>query len=318
MQVTLDQAAQELKNIRAMVVQNDVSGARAKILTNLSDLDALSKEGHSNAQNLYASFIETLDEIDHAEPAAITLAATIGPGEGIATMATMASGSDTIWVIAHAPGQTGSLLVHVRDGAVASSTALDLEADLMIPSPPSVMVINRTGRTVSVIGAPSGVQTLPTPDRILSAAWFLDYAYILTTSGILKVSDLDTKKPVTKQWLSDVSELSPAAVLIAVDGDIWTLSSNGTLTKYYRGEKVSDAQLPLAINEAHRLLTTEDMPFLFVTDVALKRVHVIDKESLAIIHTVTVETEQEIRDMFLGTDFTLHLLAADGKIWRIE
>ena len=152
----------------------------------------------------------------------------------------------------------------------------------------------------------------------LSVHWFLDYAYVLTSSGILKVEDLETVKPVTKQWLSDVSELQTGARLIAVDGDVWTVSANGVLAKYFRGERVDSKELALTITDAHRLLTTEDMPSLYLVDTDLKRIHVIDKESMSLIHTVTFDTEQEVSDIFLGPDFGLFMLASDGKIWKVE
>lgn len=319
LQAVLDAASRELTSIHTLIEENNGDGARAQVLAQLSALGALTDESDSpDIGELYGSFLDTLNEIDRAEPASVTLEASIPADEGVARMATVASGSDTIWVIANAPVDAGYVLLQIIDGIITESEVLELDANLLVPAPPVVLLGDTSERTLFLYGSLSGIHTLPTPDRILDADWFADFAYLLTSSGIMKVADLETVKPVTKQWLSDVSELASSARLIAVDGDIWTLSADGTLTKYYRGEKVADAQLALTITDAHRLLTTPEMPFMYVADTDLKRVHVIDKESMSLIHTVTFDTQQSVRDIFLGPDFSLLFLAGDGKIWRVE
>lgn len=317
--IALDAAARELKAIQTQVQDGAGSSARATVLGHLGDLEILLDENESeDAKELYASFVEVLDEIDRAEPAQVTLAATIDPSEGIVLRATAASGSDSVWVLASSPSGDGRVLVRIDHGAVASSTPLSFMADLMFPSPSSVVVADSIERILMVLGEPSGETVLPTPDRILSGDWFANSAYVLTTSGILKISDLDTLKPVTKQWLTDVAELAPDARHVVVDGDLWTLSKDGILTKYFKGNKEADADLGLVIGDNHKLLTAEDMPFLYISDPGLKRVHVVDKETMALIHTVTFDTEQDITDVYIGNDFSLYMLASDGKIWRVE
>jgi hypothetical protein len=319
LRTSLGAASDRLNEVRSLLEQNDSAGARGLILGQLSDLGALAQESQSDeAQELYGAYMSTLNEIDRAEPASVNLVASIPSEEGVVRAATTASASGAIWVIADSPNEPGYVLLQVQEGVVAGSELLEFDADVLVPAPPSVLLVDASERTLFLHGAQAGPHILPTPDRILSVHWFIDYAYVLTSSGILKVEDLETVKPVTKQWLSDVSELQAGARLIAVDGDVWTLSADGILTRYFRGDQVGAATLPLTVTDAHRLLTSEEMPFLYIADTDLNRVHVVDKETMAIIHTVTFETEQQVSDVFLGPDFTLYILASDGKIWRVE
>lgn len=297
----------------------EAAAARGTLLDGLRRLDDILRGGpDGDATKLRAAFIGVLDEIDKAQPGRVSLAATLAEEEGTAAFAIGASGSASFRVLAVGPESGRVGIVELRGDTVAGRSELDDVPDFLVPAGAGILWGSSENRTLTLKDAPSAPYTMPTPERPLSAGWYESNAYVLTTASILKVSDLDTLKPVTKQWLADVSELAEGAVLIVVDGDVWTLSRDGALTKYYRGKKVSSASLPLAVTDGQRLLTTQDMPSLIITDPALRRAYVVDKESLTIITTITVETEQRIVDMLVTSDGALYFLAADGKLWRVE
>jgi hypothetical protein len=211
--------------------------------------------------------------------------------------------------------------MQIEDGGITEVTPLDGELpDIMIGAPPGILLANASERSLVLRqGKEPRTTTLPTPDRILDIDWYSGNAYVLTDSSILKVSDLETLKSVSKQWLNDVSDLAADALHIAVDGDIWTLSQNGKLTKYYRGKQIEQTDLGLNITSSQRFITTPELPLLYIADLELKRIHIIDKETATLVRTITLDTQQEVLDVFLGPDQeTLYILAGDGKIWKVE
>jgi len=318
-QTALQQASGELRMVQDHLTQGEGAQARATILNQLAALDALDENGRNkNVQSLKDSYREVLDTVDRAEPATLTLIATLPAAEGTALAATMASGSDTLWMLARNTETDVQLLAQFKDNTLTDVTPLERPVDLLRPAPPSVLLAHTTDRTLTPVASPNLTTELPTPDTILDVAWFSDAAYVLTTTGILRASDLDTFKPVSKQWLEDVTELSNNATRIAVDGGIWTWSRNGVLTYYFRGTKEAEYELPFAYSDGQTLVTEFDMPFLYILDRDLKRVYVIDKETLEHTHTIAIEAEQEVTDIFMGPEYSLYMLASDGKIWRLE
>lgn len=81
-----------------------------------------------------------------------------------------------------------------------------------------------------------------------------------------------------KQWLKGEADFSNAAMM-AIDGAIWVLKSNGIIEKYLRGDKDSfgAAGLDKPFLEAEVLYTDSEQEYLYVLDKGNSRVVVLNK-----------------------------------------
>lgn len=315
----LQAATQQLKTVNMHISQDESAQARALILEQLRDLETLARgSDKDDITSLHATFLGTLNELDRARAGTLTLVATIDESEGYPALAATGSGSGDIWVLAREAGTEQPVLLRITNGVVAEARTLDSEPEILAAADLTVFLADDQEHAVTLLGDPARTSVLPTPDRLLAADWYNGNAYFLTNTGIIRVEDLDTVKPVTKQWLNDVSELTDGALRIAVDGDIWTLARDGTITKYYRGEKVDETKFPFSVTDSFRFMSSQEHSKLYVADPGLKRIHVIEKETMTLSHTITLDTKQSVRDIFFGPGNVLHVLAGDGKVWSVE
>ena len=314
----LRDAERFLTDARASFDAGDHRAARATVLSQLENLNGLTDDTR-DGDKLSQAYAELLDEVDSATPGVITLATAIDPADGAPFSGIAASGSETFWVVSVMNGGGASVLT-VADDAVIASDPLDGAPDFLVSADSQFVGVGRAERLIALYSDGDVIESvLPTPDEPLDAAWYADSVYVLTKSSILKVSDVDTSKPVTKQWLADESDLAPDSIALAVDGDVWTLSRDGTLTRYYRGSAEESALLPFGAHGEMRLLTTPDASRLFITDTVLKRIYVVDKESMGLERSISIDTAQTVRDIFLAPDQTSFLfITEDGKVWHLR
>lgn len=93
--------------------------------------------------------------------------------------------------------------------------------------------------------------------------------------------DAAGKYGAAAQWLTDTSVSVIGAKAMAIDGSIFVLQANGTITKYFGGKPASDFSLTAlspGLEGATDIVTDENTQNLYVLDPTNKRVVVLDKK----------------------------------------
>ncbi len=155
-------------------------------------------------------------------------------------------------------------------------------------------------------------------DLGISVALYENNLYVLTPDNILRISDVDKVGSKTSSpWLKS-NTLLPQPITLAVDGNIYIMNSSGTLSTYYKGEKVSDTNTLIVSGEGDVLLTSKDSDKLYLVNKTLARIYELDKESKSLIRTLKVGSSEPFVDAYLAGDNTVIVTTPDNRIWKIE
>lgn len=114
-------------------------------------------------------------------------------------------------------------------------------------------------------------------------------------------------------WITDATANKSNIVSIAIDGNIYALSNDGKITKYFRGAPSTDFAQPTVnppLTTATRLYTTDTMQNLYLLDPQNKRVVVLSKKG-ALLRQIYIDTASTLADVTISPDET-HLYALDG------
>lgn len=316
-QQALSDIRRDLDLARSKVAQNNRIEARqilARALTALLDMHLTD----GGAKDLQASITSTMDSVDNAQPSAPTLLASPQPDALSITLAAWSSASQTIWVGGTAE-ENGAWVAPLRDGIVGSHIVFDsAKPDLLIGWRDSVLSIDFANRIITrTVGDTVKSYSIPTQDVLQDAAEFADSLYVLTDKSIIKITDLDTDKPVTKQWLADTAELSAGAARIWVDGSVWTMSRDGSLTTYYKGKKSGQVAAPLSPAGTWRLIGSSG-GLLAVANGDTRRIYLINPQDGSLVRTLKIDSELPFIYLSAGPDGSVLLITKESKVWRVQ
>lgn len=142
---------------------------------------------------------------------------------------------------------------------------------------------------------------------------------------------LDTKKAVLKFVSSGSSYGSPSsyfpedatpntekAVAMSIDGSIWLLFSDGTVSKYTKGAsdnfKISGLDAPLS--KPSKIVTNADMTNIYVLDTGNKRIVTIDKKGTYLSQVVS-DTLSSATELIIDEKNKKARFLSSGKIYEV-
>lgn len=113
-------------------------------------------------------------------------------------------------------------------------------------------------------------------------------------------------------WITDENAKKLDIVSIAIDGNIFALSRNGTITKLFRGAPAdfTQAKVDPSLSSATKIITSDTMQNLYVLDSTNKRVVIYSKKG-ALLRQLFFENSSNLTDITLSAD-EQHLYALDG------
>lgn len=141
--------------------------------------------------------------------------------------------------------------------------------------------------------------------------------YVLAADKIFKIIDAAKGSSSAISWLKEDAILPTVTMLIAVDGNIYVMDKAGIITKYFRGEKVTDFNSAI-LAENSVMMTAKDIPGLYIINKKLGRVYIIDKESGTIIKTLKIGNTESLSAVYLDNAGIVYTSTQDGKYWKIE
>lgn len=272
---------------------------------------------NSDAKKLSASIMAAMDKLDSAQSATLAVLAQPDPLNDKVQLAVFSSTSQSLWAVTKSSDSSFSA-VQFRDSTSATRVALPGAADIIVGYKDGILAVNRDARTVTrVTGGSAKSYTIPTQETILDAAQFADNLYVLTNASILKVSDLDTNKPVTKPWLASAEEFVSGGQRIIIDGNVYTMASSGEVVTYYKGKKKTTTPTTLVPSDSWRLIPGGSGE-LAVADSGHQRVYVFSLSDGALVHTLKVDSDQPLVLMNEGPDGTAIAVTKDNRIWSVK
>jgi hypothetical protein len=315
MSQALDTIGSDLKLAQDKIAHNDSSSARQILVRALASISSYNQH-QTSVRDLSASIVKTMDGLDHAQDADISLVVQPEGTEDHPRLAVWSSASNSIWTVSGTADDKLSL-AQLSNGSISGAVDITgVQPSILIPFKNGALVIDAAAKKITRL-MNGGIKTfaLPTPEEILSGSLYGDNLYILTDHSILKVSDLDTDKPVTKQWLTSVSDLAPTALRIHVDGNVYTLGRDGMLTTYYKGKRTGSVQTPLEPSGTWELIPGPTTDQLAVANADTKRIYIIDMSG-TLLRTLKLDTQQPLVRMGAGRDGSTLFITKDNKIWK--
>ncbi|MEX2054632.1 MAG: hypothetical protein WD972_00480 [Candidatus Andersenbacteria bacterium] len=156
---------------------------------------------------------------------------------------------------------------------------------------------------------------LPSPETDLtSLATFGTrlYAFDPASKNILSFSKTLRGYAGGSTWITNAEFPKDNIKSLAVDGNIYTLHTDGSIRKLLKGEPTTFAQETVEplLAGATKLIKTEDTEFIYILDVAHKRVVIYDEQG-KLIRQVYVDVAAEFADVAVSPDETT-LYVLDG------
>lgn len=312
------QAQENLKEATAKKDQNDFIGARSLLVSSLSAIaQSESTNGSSKKTDQAKSdLIQLLDNMDNAINADLKPIAEIPADSGNASLL-VSSGSNFYTYLTQ--GEAGAI-AKITDGTIAGSTPISgLTPNSIFAGEAYISILDSSAKKItnlSISKATTSTKTFSSDDFV-SSQMSQDNLYALTATGIFKMTDAALGHTDVTQWLASGTSLSTDASLLAVDGNIYTLSKNGILTTYYKGKKKSEVNTPVSPDTSGLLLTTNSATNLYLVSIETGRIYIFDKVSGAVSKTLKINSAQKIQSATLGSDGTIYILS-ENKIWKVQ
>lgn len=150
---------------------------------------------------------------------------------------------------------------------------------------------------------------------------FFSNFYILTKDGIIKYS-LQSQENNTVQgteWTKIIKDQFNDAKSLAIDGSIFILNSNGTITEYYRGKKEQTIKLSLEnpLGNNNKIFTKNDFNNLYLSDPDNKRIMVLNKNG-DLINQYINDDFGNLTDFWVTNSEEGIYLLCGKKVYRID
>ncbi|MBI2064995.1 MAG: hypothetical protein HYT62_03020 [Candidatus Yanofskybacteria bacterium] len=321
MSALLNQAETNLKSAQSYTEQGNLYEARRLLLESLS---ALGKSGISDSKDIDETRLEilsNLDQIDKAVSSPPSLLYQISQESGNGSLLASPD-KDNILTYATSPDQADSgNLVQSGESSVENTIKVSGFSPLYLMGGKNMIVmINALADKIGSV-AINGGDLKTTPLALSGSAInfypYQDNLYILTSDGIYKILDAANGKSNPVSWLNKDVFLPAQPLLVAVDGNVYVITKNGTLVTYYKGDKKSEYNTSLSINTDSTLLTTTDSPSLYIVDKEFGRIYVVAKESGSLSKTLKLDSDQSLVSASISETGTIYLLTADNKVWKV-
>lgn len=309
----LEQISSNLSEATRLRDLNDRPGAQRQIASALSALSGI-PSSLSQHQTLSIEATELLNSIDDAVNTSPTLFlqldATSSP-----SVIVWSSASNTTWTF-QGDNSATTARQYRADGSVAREEQLsDIAVSGARALQTSIIAWDNEHHEVVVIRPDTTLRLSVTDQDIHDVAFYGDNAYILTTTTILKISNIEdgsTLRPTP--WLLD-SELKERASTLWIDGSIFTISPTGTVHEYFKGAHRTTYTVDVWPLESQWLATSLQDRRVIIP--SIERIVHYGEEN-APQFTQNVESLSTLRAFTQGPDDSTLGLSSDNKIWKIE
>lgn len=197
-------------------------------------------------------------------------------------------------------------------GFITSGSALPSDKTILFSTDPAGVVLfdakdnSLTAQDISTSSVPS----------ILAAFGNRLYVYSKEQENIFSYNKTLRGFAGGSPWITGADAQKKDIVSIAIDGSIYTLSSNGKIQRLFRGEVADFTQATVdpSLSSATRIVTDDTMQNIYVLDSTHKRVVVFTKKG-ALVRQLFFENATSVNDITLSPDETrLYALEGDNVL----
>ncbi|MEK7125237.1 MAG: hypothetical protein AAB864_02530, partial [Patescibacteria group bacterium] len=312
------EAQTQLDLAKNRIGQNDLAEARTILNASLATLRSFDAQNSDNIIEVQNETVATLNDIDQAEQAHTTAVTAVPSELGAASL--LGASDASLALYGQSTASSSPYLATLVNDAVQTKSDVDIDADSVMTEGAAVLAMNHESKQYAVHKKEkTKTFALETASPLIATAYYKDNLYILFADDIFKIPDASQGPKDGQSWLKKGTELPDDLALITVDGNIYVLTSNGTLVTYYQGEKVRESATHLVPSAQTRLLATNDESAdLYLADRAAGRIYVIDKRTGALAKTLIFDADIVIRDVAITTTNVLYLLTDKGEILKVE
>lgn len=305
-----------LENAQASLSQEKTLEARQLLNTALGELAGIPEKEKNSKQvvDSTASITQALDGIDNAQETNPSLVYEVPSEFGNAALLSFGDS-----MFAGVNSVNGFHVVTIASGSVEKTydvkefapTRLFAETKTWGAFDPS------SGNLATLRSSNVNKYTISGAGSAIDANLYGDNLYVLSADGITKITDAALGKQDRLSWLTGDAALPADPTLMTIDGSIYVMSKDGTLSIYYRGKKTEQFSTGLAPKASNLLTTSADSPFLYLADRELNRIYEIDKKAGTLTKTLKISGNNKINDVAVDSKGAVFFLTKDNKVWKI-
>ncbi len=316
----VSEAQTNLKLAQDKLKQSDFIGARSLLVSSLASItQSESANGSSQkAADAKSQLMLALDGLDNATNATLAVVADIPTDSGTAKLVASAGANFYVYLEGK---NANSILKIAADGSIASTTPVkNISPSAMFSSNAYVALVDASAAKLTSLSISKStlISGSFSSDPLVNLEVYQDNLYGLTATGIIKITDAALGKTAAQPWLASGTVLADKASLITVDGNIYILSSDGTLTTYFKGKKTNEIKTAVSPATGSILLSNASpSPNLYLVNVSTGRIYIFDKASGTVSKTLKINSAQPISSATLAADGSIYILSGN-KIWSAK
>ncbi|HVZ11294.1 MAG TPA: hypothetical protein VG941_02695 [Candidatus Paceibacterota bacterium] len=312
------QAQENIKLASDKAGQNDLAGARSVLIASLSDITATEQEqtGTTRFNDIKQKIRDALDSLEGAVDANLSVAAEIPDDAGRASLITV----DGDQLYAYLNQDSGGAIALVSASGVDKQTAVTgMNPSQLFGSGAYVVAVDPATKKIASLSTAKSTIGLTTyaGDPFTTLDFFQNNIYAVSGSQIVKMTDAATGHTKIDPWLQSGTAVRSDANRIAIDGNVYVLSQDGTLTTYYKGKVSKELNTGITNDSNSLLLTTDDGSVLYIVNKQMGRIYVIAKETGALQKTYKLNTQKAIDDAAIADNGQVYVLS-ENKIWKVQ
>lgn len=303
---TIKLARGNLNLAESRLNQQNIREARSFLQAALANISGLPA---GKVEDIKKEIYKTLDNLNHVSEGRATVLADL-TNQTVKNL-TLITGSDSGPTVAN---DEGNLVFVGRDN---TNFKLNLKPKFLFNSKSYVVGLENSGK-LEVLNSKSkkiNYSSLKSFLVVSDASLYEDNLYLISESKIYKYADVTTSGVKRTEWSKETP--SDKLISLAVDGNVYALTDQGKLIKYFKGKKAGEFDLQLTPGQNSKLLTNKDGAFIYLVDKTNRIVYVFEKSSGALKTTYHLDNIDQLQDAFVSKTGTIWLLGAD-KVWQLN
>lgn len=308
----IKQARDNIQLARTWIAKNDLRSARGALRESLDKTSSLSAK---DLKDVKSQMLALLDSIDKTSPKLPTIFRDLSGKNNKGNFLRISALAGDIYLL----NNNGELSDVAGAGELTILGNFKMEGrQALLETDSGVFAIDPATGAMNRIDKKSKKLTI---DKLKDFTSVKDFAYYeaniynISDGMVYKYADGLMGGAKKKTWAKQVGQDIQS---IAVDGNVFLLSSGGKLSQYFKGGKKSEFDLAISPASDARIFTAKDLPFVYLISKTEKRIMVFDKTNETLMTTYNLSNVGDVNDVAITKDQTIFILAGDNKVWQIK
>lgn len=306
----IKQAGDNLKLAQSRITQNNTKDARILLQASSANLVGISSK---KSDEMKQQINQTLDSIDHVSDKQPALFSNplLQNKDFKASLITVSG--DHVYVV----DANGSISAVTPD-SISKLEQFKTGPQFLFSTSSLVSAFNGSGifGVYNLESKKKNEYSLKDPTPASDAALYEDNLYTLSSNTVYKYADILTGGTKRTNWMNETP--GDSLLSITADGNIYALTNDGRLVKYFKGKKAGEFDLQMIPSSGNRIFSFKDSAFVYLSDKTAKRVYVFDKSNGLLKTTFKLDLVGTPKDIYISPDNSIWVLSDDNKIWVVR